>query len=56
MPIIFDLDHESGPAEIKTDALSAAEMIERDPARYARELPKGKTLGPRSGLDRIMLG
>jgi hypothetical protein len=55
VPIINDLDHESGVAEIKTDALSAAEMIERDPKRYVRALPPNVKLGPRRGLDRIVL-
>jgi hypothetical protein len=55
MPVIFDLEDPSGVAEIKTDALSAAEMIERDPKRYVRTLPPGAKLGPKHGLDRIVL-
>jgi hypothetical protein len=53
--IIYDLKHETGVAEILTDGLTAAEMIEHDP-RYVRELPPGTKLGPKSGIDRIVLG
>jgi hypothetical protein len=49
--IIFDLDDPSGPAEILMHDIDAREYIERDPRRYVRELPKGKTFGPRSGVN-----
>jgi hypothetical protein len=57
MAIIYDLKHESGIAEIVIDALSAREMIERDPERYKalKDLPPGTKLGPKRGQDRIVL-
>jgi hypothetical protein len=55
VPIIYDLLDESGPAEIKADDLSAAEMIERDPKRYVRTMPPNVKLGPKRGFDRIVL-
>jgi hypothetical protein len=60
MPIIYDTKHPSGVAEILLDELSAQEMIGRgnsaEPGRYVRVLPPNTKRGPRSGLDRIVLG
>jgi hypothetical protein len=59
MPIIYDLKHESGVAEICIGydaAIRADEMIENGKGRYVRKLPPGTKLGPRSGIDgRIVL-
>jgi hypothetical protein len=53
--VIFDLQDPSGPAQIMTHALRAAEMIERGQGRYVRVLPPNVRLGPKRGLDRIVL-
>jgi hypothetical protein len=55
MPVIFDLEDQSGVAEIKTDDLTAIDRVERDPKRYVKALPPNVKLGPKRGLDRIML-
>jgi hypothetical protein len=56
MTIVYDLQHPSGPAEIKLDETSAREMLARgEPGRYVRELPAGTKLGPKSGPDRIVI-
>jgi hypothetical protein len=53
--LIYDLADKSGPAEVFTHTVSAEEAIARDPARYVRKLPPGVQLGPKQGLDRIVL-
>jgi hypothetical protein len=53
--IVYDLEDPSGVAQIWTHAILAREMIENDPKRYTRELPPGTKLGPKSGLNRIVL-
>lgn len=42
-----------GAAEIEGDFVSLCEMLERDPARYVRELPEGIKPGHRWELNRI---
>jgi hypothetical protein len=53
--IVYDLRGETGVEQIITHGVRVLEMLERDPARYVRELPKGKTLGPKQGINKIVL-
>jgi hypothetical protein len=53
--LIWDLKHESGPAQINHWSTDAGDMLERDPERYVEKLPPGVEPGPHVGVNRIIM-
>jgi hypothetical protein len=53
--IIFDLRHPSGPAEVMMHGIDALDAVARDPKRYMRWLPALTKLGPKQGVNRIVV-
>jgi hypothetical protein len=53
--IVWDLLHESGPAQIEMDHVHAGDALERDKGRYVAELPVGVRPGPHVGANRVIM-
>ena len=52
--MIWDIEHDTGPAQIRSHAIKAMEAMQNDPQRYRVTLPDGMKPGPHVGARAIV--
>jgi hypothetical protein len=52
---IYDLNDASGIAQLQISSAGAREFMDRAPARYVETLTAGQVVGPKAGVNRIII-